>query len=337
MKILVLRGAVRVDGGADDPHLVRSRHDFEAAALQGAHFDHFMYEPVQQPDVNEFHIRAVNENHAGPLHVDVGGGGCRQSAVTKRHKFGAACVTRASIFEHFFGLQVQEAHAHGPAPENAFQVPAPAASTEIFLGVQGDHGVPTLPDPFAGRIAPEAHSIPQRPHAGELIQFSLCRRNSRGHDVCIIEQPDRNSRRLATQGRRQCRLQCESLYLLQVGRILHDPSANDAREADSDCCDLFSVRNFLNLLPDTFYDAFRGHRLQRVQRLRFFRKNIQRADDLVAFHQANGDVFHNQYTNCPAHRAPTNLKESKIRAIDSSLVRDYGLTSLFRPLNAAAL
>src|SRR5213078_1524864 len=111
-----------------------------------------MHEPVQQPDIDEFHIGAANEKHSGAFHVDVGGGGSGQSAVTKRHKFGAARVTCASIFEHFFGLQVQEAHAHGAAPENAFQVPAPAASTEVFLGVQRDHGVPTLPDSFAGRI-----------------------------------------------------------------------------------------------------------------------------------------------------------------------------------------
>ena len=44
---LALCGAVRVDGGADDPHLVRGRHDFEAAALQGTHLDHFMHEPIQ--------------------------------------------------------------------------------------------------------------------------------------------------------------------------------------------------------------------------------------------------------------------------------------------------
>ena len=267
-----------------------------------------MHEPVQQSYVNEFYFRPGNEKHPGSLHVDVGGGGCRQGAVTKRHKFGTACVTRAGIFEHFFGFQVQEAHAHGPAPENTFQVPAPAASTEVFLGIQRDDGVSTLPDAFAGRIAPEAHSISQRPHAGKLVQFSLCCRNSRGHDVRVIEQPNRNSRSFATQGRRQCRLQRESLYLLQVGRILHDPSADDAREANSNRGDFFSARHFLHLLPDTFHDAFRGHRLQRVQRLRFFRKNVQRPDDLIAFHQANGDMFHDQYTNCPAHRAPANLR-----------------------------
>src|SRR6266436_7719071 len=124
---------------------------------------------------------------------------------------------------------------------------------------------------------------------------------------------------------------------MQVRRILHDSCADDAREADSDRCDFFTDCNFLDLLPDAIHDAFRGHRLQRVQRLRFFWENVQRADDLVAFHQANGDMFHDQYTNCPTHRAPANLKESKIRAIDSSLGRDYALTSLFRPLNAAAL
>jgi hypothetical protein len=39
---LMLCGAVGVDGGADDADLVRRWDQFEAAALQRAHLDHFV-------------------------------------------------------------------------------------------------------------------------------------------------------------------------------------------------------------------------------------------------------------------------------------------------------
>jgi len=41
----------------------------------------------------------------------------------------------------------------------------------------------------------------------------------------------------------------------------------------------------------------------------------------VTIHKAHGDMFHHEYTNCPAHGAPTHPVESKIPAIDSSFER----------------
>src|SRR5882762_740345 len=124
---------------------------------------------------------------------------------------------------------------------------------------------------------------------------------------------------------------------MQVGRILDDAVSDDAWKADANRFDLFSGCHFFDLLADAIDDALRGHGLQWIERLRFLGIDVERAVHLVALHEANGDMLHDQYTNCPSHRAPANLRKSKIPSIDSSLGRGYVLTSLFRPLNAAAL
>src|SRR5216684_1238680 len=204
-----------------------------------------------------------------------------------------------------------------PGPSMWMLVAAAAAPAEILLGIQSDDGVPAFPDSFARRIAAKAHAIPERPHARQLMQLALRRRDSRGHNVRVIEQANLRTRSFAAQRGGQSRLQRESLGLMEVGRILHDAVANDSWKADSNGFDFFSARDFFHLPANAIHDAFRGHRLQRVERFHFFWENVGRTKNLVAFHQANGDMFHDEYTDCPAHRAPANLRESKMRTRDS--------------------
>ena len=168
-----MRGAVGVDGGADDPHLVRCRHHFEAAALKRAHLDHLVEEPVQQSDVDEFRVRAGDEKWSRPFHVDAGGSGRSQSAVTQHHKVLAARVARTGVFKDFIRLKIHETHAHGAASEDSFQMATAAAAAENFLGVEGDDGVPTLPDPFAGREAAEAYAVAAGANQIENVEWSV--------------------------------------------------------------------------------------------------------------------------------------------------------------------
>src|SRR5438132_13524162 len=102
---------------------------------------------------------------------------------------------------------------------------------------------------------------------------------------------------------------------MEVGRIFAHAVSDDTRKTDPNGGDLFSARNFVDLLADAIDDAFRGHGLERVERLWFFRKDAERTDDLVTFHKAHGDMFHHEYANCPAHRAPTHSGESKIHQV----------------------
>src|SRR6266852_6690356 len=87
MQILSLRGAVGVDGSAEDTDFVGGGDQFEAAALQRAHFDHFVEEPVEQSDVDKFHFRSGDEKCSWAFHVDAGGGGRSEGAVTQVYKF----------------------------------------------------------------------------------------------------------------------------------------------------------------------------------------------------------------------------------------------------------
>src|SRR6266849_2635707 len=176
-----------------------------------------MLQPVQQSDVDEFYIRPRYKKHSRALHVDAGGGGSSQSAVTQHNKFLASRVTRAGVFKDFIRFKIHEAQTHGPASENSFQMSPAAATAEIFLGIQRDDGVPALPDSFARRIAAKAHAIPEGPNARQLMQLALRRRDSRGHDVRVIEQANLRARSFAAQRGGQSRLQWKSLGLMEVG------------------------------------------------------------------------------------------------------------------------
>src|SRR2546427_12213285 len=104
METLVLRGAVGVDGGADDSHLIGCWDHFKTAALQRAHLDHFMQQPIQQSDVDEFRIRAGDEKGSRAFHVDAGCGGSSHGAVTKRKKLRASHDTRPCAVDKFLYL-----------------------------------------------------------------------------------------------------------------------------------------------------------------------------------------------------------------------------------------
>src|SRR5882762_4526380 len=335
--MLVLCGAVGIDGGADDAHFVGGRDDFEAAALQRAHLDHVVHQPVQQSAINKLHFRSGDKKCSWAFHVDAGRRGSSQCAVAQGNKFFAARVTGAGVFENFFWFEIHKPQTHRTAPEDSFEMSLAAAAAELFLGVEANDRMPAFPDSFPGRETAEADAVADGPNAEQFVQCSARGRNSRGHDVGVIEKMNVRAGEFAAQRGGQGGLEGKAFGLLEVRRVLDDAVANDAWEADANRGDFFPLRNFLNLLPDAVNDTVRGHGLQRVERLCFLRKDVERAEHLVVLHEANGDMFHDQYTDCPAHCAPANLKGPSLRAIGSSHGRDYVLASLFKPLNAAAL
>src|SRR6266849_7789706 len=156
-----------------------------------------MQRPVQQSDVDEFRIRAGDEECSRPFHVDAGGSGRSQSAVAQHHKVLASRVARTCVFKDFVGLKIHEPHAHGAAPEDSFQMAAASAAAENFLGVEGDDGVPAFPDSFAGREAAKTDAVTKRPDANERVQLALRGRDSRGHHVGVVENTNLRSRELA--------------------------------------------------------------------------------------------------------------------------------------------
>src|SRR5260370_38585868 len=140
-----LGGGGGVDGGADDADLVGSRHDLEVAALQRAQLDHFEQQAVQQTDVDESHYGSGDEKGSRALHVDASGRRCGQCAVTKRDKFLAPSIAGARIFKNFLGFEIEEAQAHGAAPEGSFEMSLAAAAAALFLRVQANDRMPAFP------------------------------------------------------------------------------------------------------------------------------------------------------------------------------------------------
>ena len=203
---VLLGGVVGVYGGADYADFVGGGDDFEMAALQGAHFHHFEEQAVEQADVDEADFGAGDEKRSGALHVDAGRGGGGQGAMAEGDKFLAASVAGARVFKNFFGLEIEEAHAHGAATEDSFEVAFAAAAAEGFLGIEGDDGVPAFPDSLAGREAAKANAIANGPYAEEFVEFAARGGNSRGHHIGIVKNADLCSGELSGQRGRQGRL-----------------------------------------------------------------------------------------------------------------------------------
>src|SRR2546426_3488928 len=259
----ILRCPFGVYRRPNDPHLIRRGDHFKPAALQRAHFHHLMNKSVQHSGIDKLCVRSRNEESPRPFHMNTCRSGRRQRTVAQHDKLRAPRISRARIFKHFFRLQIQEAHAHRPTAEDSFQMPSSTASAEILFRVERNHRVSALPHSFARWIAPKPYAVSQRPHTRELVQFALRCRDSRGHGVGVVEHAHGNSRGFPAQRRGQCRLQRESLHLLQVGRFFHDPAADNSRKPDPDGFDLFLPRNLFHLSPDAVRNPIRWHRLQR--------------------------------------------------------------------------
>ena len=299
----VKHSALGVDGGTDDTDFIAGGNDFETAALQRAHLDHFVDEAVEQTDVDEFGVGAGDVELARALHVDAGSGGRGQRAVAQGEKFGATGVAVGGVSENLFGLQIQKAHPHGAVPEDAFQVTAAAAAAEIFFGVQRHYGVAAFPNAFGPRITAEADAVAEGPHANEFMEFVARGRYARGHGVGVVENANRHRRVTRKGSGRQRRLEMEAFHLLEIGGVLHHAVADDPRKTQADRVDLFSFGDAFDLLLDAISDAVRGHPGEDIQRP-FLRIHAKRADDLVVFYEPHRDVFHHQYADCPAHSLP---------------------------------
>src|SRR5258708_6813469 len=159
----------------------------EAAALQRAHFHHFVHQAVEQRHVDELGIGSGDIKLPWAVHVNAGSGGGGQGPMAYRYEFGGPRIAGARISEYLVGFEIEEAHAHGAVAEDAFEMAASAASAETFLGIERDHGMPALPNSFAPWITAEANAVAQRPHANQFAKFVAGRGDSGGHGVGVVE------------------------------------------------------------------------------------------------------------------------------------------------------
>src|SRR5713101_3458030 len=141
--------------------------------------------------------------------------------------------------------------------EEAFKMAASAASAEIFLGVERDHGVAAFPNTFAPGIAPKAYAVAERPDANELLKFAARGGDSRCHGVGIVEDAHRS--RNAPRG--QSCLEVEAFHLVKIGRVLNDAAANHAGESEAYGLHFLAFGDGVDLFPDAVADIFRGHGL----------------------------------------------------------------------------
>src|SRR5216683_915479 len=182
--------------------------------------------------------------------------------------------------------------------EEAFKMAASAASAEILFGVERDHGVAAFPNTFAPGIAPKAYAVAKRPDANELLQLAARGGDSRGHSVGIVEDAHRS--RKAPRG--QSCLEVEAFHLVKIGRVLNDAAANHPGKPKADRLHFLAFGDGVDLFPDAVPDIFRGHGLQRVERLAFFGIEVERAGEFVVLDEADRDVFHYQYADSSSHQ-----------------------------------
>src|SRR5215467_11818273 len=147
---------LRIDRSPEDAEFVGGGEHFKAAALERAHFHHFVDQAVEQSYINEFGFRPGDEEHTGATHVDAGGGGGGQRAMAQSNKLHAPGVAGARVFKDLFRLEIEEAHAHRAAAEDSFKVAFAPAAAETFFRVQRDHRVAAFPHAFPCGIPPKA-------------------------------------------------------------------------------------------------------------------------------------------------------------------------------------
>ena len=134
---------------------------------------------AQHGDVEEADVVAGEVEAAGAGKVDEGGGCGGEGAMPQIDKLAAALVALLGVGEDFFGLEVEEAHAHGAIAHDAFKVTDAAASAVALLGVEGDGDVAAFPYAFDIGPAAIADAVADGPDAGELVQVGRAWRRLR--------------------------------------------------------------------------------------------------------------------------------------------------------------
>ena len=105
-----------------------------------------------------------------------------------------------------------------------------------------------------------------------------------------------NGRRCAAllQRRRQRLAEIQSFRLLQIRRLFNQTLTIDSGKADADSFNLMAFTDELNFTRDLLHDLFGGHPAQDVGIPAVLRENMNRADELIIFHKADGDMLRHQ-------------------------------------------
>src|SRR6185312_3681538 len=108
------------------------------------------------------------------------------------HKIDAAAIALFGVLEYLFRLEIHKAQPHGALSHNAFKVPLPAASAEMFPGIEGNDKVAAFPDAFLKRITAEANAISERPNPDQPVKMPAGSGEPGCHYIRIVEDCDRN-------------------------------------------------------------------------------------------------------------------------------------------------
>src|SRR5579863_5809631 len=118
--------------------------------------------------------------------MNAGSGSRRQGAMPEQFEIHATLVSLARVGKHFFGLQIQKSHAHGPMAHDALEVSLAAATAPGFFRIERDNGMAAFPGARRVGITAKADSLPERPDANELLELPALRGNPRGCGVGIV-------------------------------------------------------------------------------------------------------------------------------------------------------
>src|SRR6185437_9796647 len=149
--------------------------------------------------------------------VNAVGRGRRERAVPEFHKLDAAAIALLGELEYLFRLEIHKAQPHGALPHYAFKMPFPAASAEMFLGVERNHKVAAFPDTFLKWVPAEADTVSKRPDPDQPGQVAARSGEPGRHNIRVVEDRDRNARGYWRQSLPQHVLNVNALQLNQIG------------------------------------------------------------------------------------------------------------------------
>src|SRR6185437_6955450 len=189
---------------------------------------------AQQRQIEEMDVMAGEEETPRAGKVNEGGGGGGKGAMPELDKLAAAAISLPGMSEDFFGLHVEEAHAHGSIAKYAFKVADAAAAAVAFLRIETDDDVTSFPHAFNVRPAAITDTVADRPDLHQLVQLAAGGGHAGGDGIGIIRGVDRGGDAALDQRAGEIVLETHAFDLGKVGRVFNHALAHDAGDSDPD-------------------------------------------------------------------------------------------------------
>ena len=162
--------------------------------------------------------------------VDERGGAGGEGAMPQVDEIAAAGIAFFGMRENFFGLEVEEAHAHGAIAHDALKMADAAAAAEALLGIESDGDVAAFPNALDVGPATVANAVANGPDAGELVELTAGGGDTGSDGIGVVGDVDGGRDAFGVSTRVGSSAICMPLICVQIGRVFDDRRGERRRE-----------------------------------------------------------------------------------------------------------